>query len=449
MGELTVSPYRKEKAGRQCAHRGAWPAVPVLWVAALAPKPENGVRTTCKPIHQNPTGLPVGAVRKVITGLRRVGKSTLLKQYQTLLLNEGINKDRIISINLEELENEEFLDYRILYKHITGRLSDNEMTYIFLDEVQLVDDFQKAVDSLYVKDNVDIYITGSNAYFLSGELATLLTGRYVEIPMFPLSFRDFYSLNGQDDKDAALREYMRYGGLPYLSVMSRTEEKAEAYIEGIYNTVIVKDIEERSSRKKDESRKITDITLLKTISKYLASVIGSPVSIKKITDYLISSGRKVSQNTVAAYVEALTESFLFYQAERFDIVGKQLLKTNGKLYMVDMGLRNYILPRHRYDLGFTLENLVYLELRRRGYRVNIGKIGDSEVDFVARKKNTIEHYQVCADLSDENTFEGEIKPLERIMDNYPKFILTSDKLTQGDYNGIKVLDIMEWLSGDV
>lgn len=267
--------------------------------------------------------------------------------------------------------------------------------------------------------------------------------------MFPLSFRDFYSLNGQDDKDAALREYMRYGGLPYLSVMSRTEEKAEAYIEGIYNTVIVKDIEERSSRKKDESRKITDITLLKTISKYLASVIGSPVSIKKITDYLISSGRKVSQNTVAAYVEALTESFLFYQAERFDIVGKQLLKSNGKLYMVDMGLRNYILPRQLYDLGFTLENLVYLELRRRGYRVNIGKIGDSEVDFVARKKNTIEYYQVCADLSDENTFEGEIKPLERIMDNYPKFILTSDKLTQGDYNGIKVLDIMEWLSGDV
>ena len=290
------------------------------------------------------------------------------------------------------------------------------MTYIFLDEIQLVDGFQKAVDSLYVKDNVDIYITGSNAYFLSGELATLLTGRYVEIPMFPLSFRDFYSLNGQDDKDAALREYMRYGGLPYLSVMSRTEEKAEAYIEGIYNTVIVKDIEERSSRKKDESRKITDITLLKTISKYLASVIGSPVSIKKITDYLISSGRKVSQNTVAAYVEALTESFLFYQAERFDIVGKQL---------------------------------VNLELRRRGYRVNIGKIGDSEVDFVARKKNTIEYYQVCADLRDENTFEGEIKPLERIMDNYPKFILTSDKLTQGDYNGIKVLDIMEWLSGDV
>ena len=388
-------------------------------------------------------------VIKIITGLRRVGKSTLLKQYQTLLLNEGINKDRIISINLEELENEEFLDYRILYKHITGRLSDNEMTYIFLDEIQLVDDFQKAVDSLYVKDNVDIYITGSNAYLLSGELATLLTGRYVEIPMFPLSFRDFYSLNGQDDKDAALREYMRYGGLPYLSVMSRTEEKAEAYLEGIYNTVIVKDIEERSSRKKDESRKITDITLLKTISKYLASVIGSTISIKGITDYLISSGRKVSYNTIDDYVYSLVEAFVFYPVERFDIVGKQILKNNQKFYIIDLALRNHIRPRKKYDLGFSLENIVYFELLRRGYKVYVGKFRELEVDFVAMKQGIVTYYQVSADLTAEETFFREMKPLKSIKDNYRKIILTLDKFSVGNYEGIEVINIIDWLSQEM
>ena len=240
---------------------------------------------------------------------------------------------------------------------------------------------------LYVKPNVDIYITGSNAYLLSGDLATLLTGRYVEIRMLPLSFQEFLAITGLD-AERGLAEYLRNGALPYVAKMSRTPEKVETYLEGIYNTVIVKDIEDRQARKGSDpsKRKITDIALLKTIAKYLASVVGSPVSIRSITDYLISSGRKISPNTVNDYVEALMESFIFYPAERFDIAGKQLLKVNKKLYIVDLGLRNHILPRRSYDLGFSLENLVYLELLRRGYKVMIGRIGNTEVDFVAEKK---------------------------------------------------------------
>lgn len=262
-------------------------------------------------------------VIKVVTGIRRCGKSTLLKQYQEKLLAEGIAREQMISINFEELENEPLLDYQALYRYIKERLCDGKMTYIFLDEIQKVMSFEKAVDSLYVKDNIDIYITGSNAYMLSGELATLLTGRYVEISMLPLSFREYTQATGMQTEQA-FSEYMKSGALPYIAVMDRTDEKVDVYLEGIYNTVIVRDIEERQARKERDAgkRKITDIALLKTIARYLASVIGSPVSVKSITDYLVSSGRKVSPNTVSDYVEALTESFVFYSAERFDIVGK-------------------------------------------------------------------------------------------------------------------------------
>lgn len=262
-------------------------------------------------------------VIKVVTGIRRCGKSTLLKQYQEKLLAEGIAREQMISINFEELENEPLLDYQALYRYIKERLCDGKMTYIFLDEIQKVMSFEKAVDSLYVKGNIDIYITGSNAYMLSGELATLLTGRYVEISMLPLSFREYTQATGMQTEQA-FSEYMKSGALPYIAVMDRTDEKVDVYLEGIYNTVIVRDIEERQARKERDAgkRKITDIALLKTIARYLASVIGSPVSVKSITDYLVSSGRKVSPNTVSDYVEALTESFVFYSAERFDIVGK-------------------------------------------------------------------------------------------------------------------------------
>lgn len=385
-------------------------------------------------------------VIKVVTGIRRCGKSTLLTQYQDWLKGSGISEEQIISINFEELEYEELLDYKKLYAYLKDRLVSGAMTYIFLDEIQKVPAFEKVVDSLYVKPDVDIYITGSNAYMLSGDLATLLTGRYVEIKMLPLSFREFLAVT-KLDKDRGFAEYMRTGGLPYLAVMDRTPQKVETYLEGIYNTVIVKDIEDRQARKESDpsKRKVTDITLLKTIAKYLASVVGSPISIRGITDYLISSGRRVSPNTVDDYVEVLTESFIFYPAERFDIVGKQLLKVNKKMYIVDLGLRNHILPRRNYDLGFSLENMVYFELLRRGYKVMIGKVGSTEVDFVAEKQGAYSYFQVTADMTAEETFEREMRPLTLIRDNYEKIVLTADHLTVGNYNGIHVENLTDWL----
>lgn len=349
-------------------------------------------------------------------------------------------------MNFEELEYEELLDYKKLYAYLKERLVAGRMTYIFLDEIQKVADFEKVVDSLYVKPDVDIYITGSNAYMLSGDLATLLTGRYVEIKMLPLSLKEFLTIT-ELDADRGFAEYLQCGGLPYVARMDRTTEKVETYLEGIYNTVIVKDIEDRQARKESEpsKRKVTDIALLKSIAKYLASVVGSPVSVRSITDYLISSGRKVSPNTVDDYVDALTESFIFYPAERFDIVGKQLLKINKKFYVVDLGLRNHILPRRNYDLGFSLENVVYFELLRRGYKVMIGKLGNTEVDFVAEKQGEYTYYQVTADMTAKETFEREMRPLTLIRDNYEKIILTADHLTVGNYNGIRVKNLVDWL----
>ncbi len=387
-------------------------------------------------------------VIKVITGIRRCGKSTLLLQYQTWLKANGVSADQIVSVNFEELEYEELLDYRKLYEYLKNHLCVGKKTYIFLDEIQKVTAFEKVVDSLYVKPDIDIYITGSNAYMLSSDLATLLTGRYVEIKMLPLSFKEFLDITALD-AEQGLAEYLRDGGLPYIAVMNRTSEKVETYLEGIYNTVIVKDIEDRQARKESEpsKRKITDITLLKTIAKYLASVAGNPVSIRSITNYLTSNGRKLSPNTVSDYVDALIESFIFYPAERFDIVGKQLLKTNRKLYIVDLGLRNYILPRQNYDLGFSLENIVYFELLRRGYRVMIGKVGNTEVDFVAERKGTYSYIQVTADMTAKETFERELKPLSNIRDNYEKIVLTADRFTPGNYNGIQVKYLPDWLLG--
>lgn len=383
---------------------------------------------------------------KVVTGIRRCGKSTLLKQYQEKLLATGVGEEQIISINFEDLDNEPLLNYKELYRHIKEHLCTDKITYIFLDEIQNVPSFEKVVDSLYVKGNTDVYITGSNSYMLSSDLATLLSGRYVEISMLPLSFREYITVTGME-KEAAFTEFMKTGGMPYVAVMNRTDEKVDQYLEGIYNTVIVKDIEERQARKEKDAgkRKITDLTLLKTIARYLASVVGSPVSMKSITDYLISSGRKVSPNTVNDYVEALTESFVFYPAERFDIIGKQLLKINRKMYIVDVGLRNHILPRKHYDLGFSIENIVYFELLRRGNKVNIGKYGSTEVDFVAQKKGILTYYQVTADMTAEETFEREMRPLKSIQDNYEKIILTLDRFSLGNYEGIKVLNVIDWL----
>ena len=386
-------------------------------------------------------------VIKVITGIRRCGKSTLLTLYQDYLRTQGVADDQIIYVNFEELEYEDLLDYKALYSYIKSRLHSEKTTYIFLDEIQQVADFQKAVDSLYVKQNVDIYITGSNAYLLSGELATLLSGRYVEINMLPLSFAEFCELKGGSDKDALLAEYMKNGGLPYIAKLSNDTEKVDMYLEGIYNTIIVKDIEERQKRKEKDSnkRKINDIALLKNISKFLASSVGSPISMKSIADYITSGGRSISQATVSDYVDALVEPYIFYPAERYDVLGKQLLKMNQKMYIVDLGIRHHLLPRKRYDLGFSLENVVYLELLRRGYEVNIGKVGATEVDFIARKHDDVYYFQVTASMVEESTFDREMAPLKAISDNYPKTVITLDRYTLGNYEGIQVVNAIDWL----
>jgi predicted AAA+ superfamily ATPase len=386
-------------------------------------------------------------VIKVVTGIRRCGKSTLLAQFQAYLRCNGVSDDQIVSINFEELEYEDLLDYKKLYAYLKEHLVQGKTTYIFLDEIQKVPAFEKVVDSLYVKPDVDLYITGSNAYMLSGDLATLLTGRYVEIAMLPLSFKEFLAITGMNP-EKGFADFLQNGGLPYVAGMERTPEKVDVYLDGIYNTVIVRDIEDRQARRENDpsKRKITDIALLKTIAKYLSSVIGNPVSVRSITDYLISSGRRISPNTVNDYVEALTESFIFYPVERFDIAGKQLLKANRKFYMVDLGIRNHILPRRNYDLGFSVENIVYFELLRRGYKVTMGKYGNTEVDFVTEKQGVYTYFQVTADMTSEETFKRELRPLRNIRDNYEKIVLTMDYVTVGNYDGIQVIHLLDWLT---
>lgn len=383
---------------------------------------------------------------KVVTGMRRCGKSKLLEMYQMKLIESGVDKSQIIYVNFDEFENRHLLNKDALYTYIKERLCQDKYTYIFLDEIQKVEDYEIVVDSLYVKPKVDLYITGSNSYLLSGDLATYLSGRYIEINMLPLSFKEYHALVGSD-KSQAFQAFLANGGLPYVTQIQESDQMVKDYIEGVYNTVIVKDIEERQARKETETgkRKITDIALLKSISRYLADVAGNLVSIKGIADYLTSSGRKVSVNTVADYVEALVEAYVFYPVERYDIQGKLNLKQNPKYYVVDIGIKNHILSRARQDLGFTLENVVFLELIRRGYNVNIGKVGVTEVDFVARKGEDIEYYQVSATVADESAFNREKAPFEKIKDHYPKIILTGDVLGTGNINGIKVVNVIDWL----
>lgn len=318
--------------------------------------------------------------------------------------------------------------------------------YLFLDEIQNVPFYEKVVDSLFVKENFDIYMTGSNSYIFSSELATHLRGRYIEISMLPFSFKEFYSIKNQNKKQV-FQEYMIKGGFPYINQHTVKEEQNNMYMEGIYNTVLLKAIEERLHRKEVESniKNITDVVLLKSISKYLASVVGSPISIRSITNFFKSNERKVSPNTISSYLDALCESYLYYAVEQMDVVGKEVLKSNKKYYIVDPGVRNYIMPRTSYDLGFTIENIVYFELIRRGYQVNIGKSGTSEVDFIAKKKDVFTYFQVTASMIDKDTFDQEMRSLMSIQDNYEKIVLTLDEFTPGNYNGIKVINVIDWL----
>lgn len=371
---------------------------------------------------------------KVITGVRRCGKSTLLMQFKEFLLESGVDESQIISINFEEVENEYLLDYHILYKHVSDRLSPGKMTYVFLDEVQAVPHFQKAVDSLFIKSNVDVYITGSNAYMLSGELATLLSGRYIEVSMLPLSFSEFYELVGGGKREA-WNQYFRDGGFPYTAFIEDREIKKD-YLSGIYHTVLLKDIVAR--------KRISDVALLESIVRFLFDNIGNMVSPKKISDSLTSYGRKTSSVTVENYIKSLVESFVLYRADRYDVKGKQYLKSLEKYYLVDVGLRRLLLGDKHSDIGHILENIVYLELLRRGYKVSVGKVGELEIDFVAESAGDRVYYQVAASVLDEGTFQKEMAPLKKIKDHYPKYIISMDEIPMGE-DGIKQLNVVDFL----
>lgn len=375
---------------------------------------------------------------KVVTGIRRCGKSTLFDIFINYLKEQGIKEKQIIHINLENADYD-FNDYKELYNYVKSKIDEKENYYIFLDEVQNVPEFQKAVDSLYIKKNVDVYITGSNAYLLSGELATLLSGRYIEIKMLPLSFKEYVSAFDDKNYSKLFLDYMKNGGMPgNLSILQDNPNEIDKYLDGIFSTVVYKDIMARNN--------INDKMLLESVVKFIFDSIGSPISTKKISDTLTSKGISTSNHTVENYITAFLESFLIYKAERFDIKGKNLLARDYKYYAVDTGLRSYLLGKKAdSDMGHILENIVYLELLRRGYKVYVGKVDDLEIDFVAENREGLSYYQVALTVRDEKILERELRSLQKTGDHYPKYLLTYDQDLESDYDGIKKINVIDWL----
>ena len=373
---------------------------------------------------------------KVITGLRRSGKSILMDQFVDFLKEHGIKEQQIIKINFEEKENEELLDKDKLYKYIIERIKNdkNEYTYLFLDEIQKVKDFQIIIDSLYVKKNIDIYITGSNADLLSSELATLLTGRYIEIKMLPLSYKEY--IDNKNDSIELFNEYLNNGGLPYLLNLETSEMKYE-YIIGLYNTILNNDIIRRHND--------IDLTTFENILNFIIDNTSNIVSPNSIANTLNSYGKKVSYNTVEKYIRYMKECFLIYECNRYNVLGKQNLKTLSKYYLVDLGFKKNSSIKNSTNLGYNIENIVYLELLRRGNIVNVGKVNNLEVDFVVKKESEIEYYQVSTSLYDEKTKEREVNSLKAIKDNYKKTILTLDDYGLGNVDGISIMNLREWL----
>lgn len=375
---------------------------------------------------------------KVVSGIRRCGKSTLFELYMEYLLNNGISKDQIIFINFEDIEYEDLQNYRTLYFYIKDRLLPDRMNYIFLDEIQHVENYQKAVDSLFIKKNTDIYITGSNAYFMSGELATLLSGRYIELKMLPLSFEEYCIGDNQSLTLAEkYRKYIENSSFPYVLNYNNSEKEIRDYLTSLYNTVLLKDIVARY--------KITNVMMLESVVRFVFDNIGNRLSSAKIANTMTSEGRKIDTKTVEKYLQALTDSLMIYQAKRYNIKGKQYLKTLNKYYAVDMGLRYMLLGKRSVDVGHILENVVYLELIRRGYNVYVGQVEDAEVDFVAMNEDGMTYFQVSASVRDEKTLERELSSLRKISDNYPKILLTLDDDPAADYNGIKRINALDWL----
>ena len=378
---------------------------------------------------------------KVITGIRRCGKSTLFQLFIDYLKSTGISNEQIISINLEDADYN-FEDYKQLYDYIKEKMDSKKKYYVFLDEVQNVPMFQKAVDSLYIKKNVDVYITGSNAYLLSGELATLLSGRYIEIKMLPLSFKEYVSAFDDKNYQQLFLNYMKNGGMPgNISIIKSNPNDLDKYLDGIFSTIVYKDIMARNN--------INDKMLLESVLKFIFDSIGSPISTKKISDTLTSKGISTSNHTVEKYITAFIESFLIYKAERFDVKGKNLLARDYKYYVVDQGLRSYLLGKKAdSDMGHILENIVYLELLRRGYRVYVGKVDDLEVDFVAESRDGLKYFQVALTVRDEKVLQRELRSLQKTGDHYPKYLLTLDMDLESDYDGITKINVVDWLLQD-
>lgn len=377
---------------------------------------------------------------KVITGIRRCGKSTIMEIYRDWLKEQGVSIDQIVYLNFEDYDNFELRNPKNLYAYIKPLLIEDKMNYLFFDEIQHVQDFPDIINSLNLKPNVDIYITGSNAYMLSSEIATLLSGRYIEIAMQPLSFKEYVDGTGEyDNLQKAYNDYITKSSFPYTLELNTNSEVSD-YLTGLYNTIVVKDIMSR--------KRLPDVMMLESVIRFTADNIGNILSTKRIADIMTADGRKIDQKTVERYLNSLCETFFVYEAKRYNIKGKQLLKTLGKYYLVDIGLRRMLLGSRSFDAGRILENVVYLELLHRQKKVYVGKNDNLEVDFVAIDENNIAYYQVAATVRDESTLKRELASLQQINDQYPKYILTLDDDPVADYDGIKRINALKWMMGE-
>lgn len=380
---------------------------------------------------------------KVITGVRRCGKSTLLEMFRDHLYAQGVGEDRITYLNFEDMENQRLTEAAALHRYVVRRLVPGRMNYVFFDEIQMVREFQRAVDSLFIKKNVDLYITGSNQYFLSDELATLLTGRYVTINMMPLSFKEYISyyndVSGVPGLEKQYEDYLRYSSFPFTVELDHNLNRVKDYLGGIYNTIVMKDVAAR--------RNIVDLSALDRVTRFIFDNIGNLTSIKKISDTLGSSGRKVSGPTVESYIRSLEDAFIVYRARRYDVKGKRQLLINDKYYVVDIALRAYLLGERSLEPSHVLENVIYLELLRRGYEVYVGKLNNLEVDFIALKYGVPEYYQVALSLRDKTVLERELAPFLAIRDSYPKFILCLDRDPPAYHEGIRSMNALDFLAG--
>ena len=387
---------------------------------------------------------------KVVSGVRRCGKSTLFEIYKDFLLENGVAKNQIISINFEDMDYEELTDYKKLYEYIKSKMIEDKRNYIFLDEIQHVDKFEKVVDSLFIKENTDLYITGSNAYFMSSELATLLSGRYIELKMLPLSFKEYYQAKLEYEKleqkeNRILKtliqyynEYIVNSSFPYTLQLDNDLKNIHEYLSGIYNSVLLKDIVARL--------KISDVMRLESVVKYVFDNIGNLTSLSKIANTLTSMGRKTDAKTIEKYIRGLIDSLLVHEVSRYNIKGREFLSTLSKYYVADLGLRQMILGNRNIDMGHILENVIYLELLRRKGNVYVGQFDKNEIDFVVINSNEIEYYQVALTVLDENTLKRELDTFKNIKDNYPKYLITlDDVMVNTDYDGIKVVNALEWL----